>query len=388
MSGYSWHLLRTVCGKKEWIRTMKVYIKHRKRQAGQFQFYMNQFVEAAERQGIEAKNSFLYDFCFGLSHSLSSLRGRIKSACRKYKKKSTSASSQVSGRVIAGGGFFLKWSQRTYPYLGTKHKRKAIIVTSRGDALLMNAFPFFYHYEVIPMLWDVWPSTWEQLYRDLCFMRCRTVLVTVKSMAEKLTRELGIRAYWVPEGIDTNDYQKGDSLSARKIDVYELGRQKADYHRVLESLHQAGRIGAYSRNMYAPDGRLLELAFPTVESLLNALPQIKVIVSFPQIDTHPQKAGGLDTLTQRYWEAMLCRCLIVGRAPQELIDLIGYNPVIDVDWQNPEMQIQNILSNISQCQDLVDKNYQTALKWASWDGRITEIIGMLRQDGYSIVDNK
>ena len=30
-----------------------------------------------------------------------------------------------------------------------------------------------------------------------------------------------------------------------------------------------------------------------------------MMVCFPQCDTNPMKAGNLETLTQRYWEAML-----------------------------------------------------------------------------------
>ena len=57
-------------------------------------------------------------------------------------------------------------------------------------------------------------------------------------------------------------------------------------------------------------------------------------------------AGKIETLTQRYWECMLSRCLIVGRAPFELINLIGYNPVIEVEWGNESEQLLRILNNI------------------------------------------
>ena len=57
--------------------------------------------------------------------------------------------------------------------------------------------------------------------------------------------------------------------------------------------------------------------------------KIKIVVSFPQNITNPKKAGDIETLTQRYWESMLSRNIIVGQAPEELIELIGYNPVIN-----------------------------------------------------------
>ena len=46
--------------------------------------------------------------------------------------------------------------------------------------------------------------------------------------------------------------------------------------------------------------------------------------------TQPEVAGDIETLTQRYWECMFSRMVMVGHAPQELIDFIGYNPVIEL----------------------------------------------------------
>ena len=74
---------------------------------------------------------------------------------------------------------------------------------------------------------------------------------------------------------------------------------------------------------------------------------------------------------------MLSRTLILGRAPQELIDLIGYNPVIDVDWNKPEKQLENVLCCIESYQELVDKNYITAQKIAFWDNRLQLIMEKL-----------
>ena len=69
----------------------------------------------------------------------------------------------------------------------------------------------------------------------------------------------------------------------------------------------------------------------------------KIMVCFPQCDTNPGRAGNIETLTIRYWEAMLSGCVIIGRAPNELINLIGYNPVIEVDWERAQEQLEEIL---------------------------------------------
>lgn len=42
-------------------------------------------------------------------------------------------------------------------------------------------------------------------------------------------------------------------------------------------------------NEYDINGITTKLAFPTAKDLLNALPDIKIVISFPQVDTHPEK---------------------------------------------------------------------------------------------------
>lgn len=327
---------------------MEIFIKNRIRKKKQFQFFMHSFVESAIKLGFKVK----YEV---------GKEGRLQ----KYEIKLCRFFIQVLGRL---------W----YKYMV---KDKALLVTSRGENLFSSAFPY-YRYKVIPMIWDVWPGYWEILYSDLRLLRCEIVFVTVRQTAEKLTADLGIKTFWIPEGINIRDYCPGDDLFMRTIDVYELGRQKQEYNQILENALQMGGVKSLVRNEYAQNGTLLKLAYPTAESLLRHLSEVKIIVCFPQCDTHPQNAGNLETLTQRYWEAMLSRCLIVGRAPKELIDLIGYNPVIDVDWNAPEKQLSHILNHIVDYQGFVNKNYDIALKYASWDNRVRQIKSILKVEGY------
>ena len=70
---------------------------------------------------------------------------------------------------------------------------------------------------------------------------------------------------------------------------------------------------------------------------------------------------------------MLSRMVMIGRAPKELTDLIGYNPVIDIDPTNLQEQIKNIKDNITAYQPLVDRNRETALRLAPWELRMREV---------------
>lgn len=321
---------------------MAIYIKDKKRKIGEFQFFMHQFVEAAIRNGIKPLPEF------------------------------------------ASQNIFIRLFRKLSPILRLFPKKKrCVIIPSDGSRLYYNCRPY-YRYNIIPFLWDIWLVNREILLKDIKKLRIKVAFVTSKQNKELIERETGIRCYYIPEGIDIADYKKGAALINRKGDLYELGRQHPLYHKIVVSLINIGLIENYYGHQYDEHGRLVNLAFASAEELLSNINKIKIVVCFPQCDTHPERAGEIETLTQRYWECMLSGCLIIGRAPMELIDLIGYNPVIEVDWDAPEEQLKSVLDHIEQYQELVDKNYKTALYYASWDNRIELLKNILAEDNITI----
>ncbi len=322
----------------------KAYIKNRTRDPRGFQFFMEQFVEAAIDEGIECVPEYKY----------------------LHKRKINRVTTAIS---------------KLFCHSQILPAKKAVIVTSRGRHILRDAMPYAMNSEIIPMLWDSWPRGWNKQMHAMRCMNCKVCLISCRQSAEQLEKSLpGIKAIWVPEGIETTQYKEGRLLRERTISVCELGRNLKTYHERLLKLEEDGKIDKLLYNR----GHWLEKAFETNEDMFNKLPEVKILISFPRCDTHPIESGGLETLTQRYWEAMLCRCIIVGRAPKELIDLIGYDPVVNADLEHPEEQIPDILNNIDDYQKLVDRNLETARKFASWHSRMPFIKKALADLGYEI----
>ena len=107
----------------------------------------------------------------------------------------------------------------------------------------------------------------------------------------------------------------------------------------------------------------------------------KVTITLPRSMTQPEVAGDIETLTQRYWECMFSRMVMVGHAPQELIDFIGYNPVIELsDKISAEELIADVIEHIEDYQALVDKNRETAERLGSWEMRMKWLMGELEKD--------
>lgn len=207
-------------------------------------------------------------------------------------------------------------------------------------------------HEVIPFIWDCWEEFDDKLCSWIERHRIKSCIFTSGISASRIQARLPhLNILTITEGIDIDRYNAGKELCDREIDFYSFGRQ-------LEKLRETDFSG-------------LNVAFNGSGSeFRERLQNSKTTIAVPRCDVVPTCH---ETLTQRYWECMLSRMVMIGRAPKELTDLIGYNPVIDIDYNNLYGQIKDITSNIERYQSFVDRNRDTALRLAPWELRMREV---------------
>lgn len=250
-------------------------------------------------------------------------------------------------------------------------------------SLYFDAFPDYALFEVIPFFWDVWPQDVDKVCKWLKKHEIKTAFFTSSQTVAKIKAQFPkMNVIWCPEAIDTEVYNVGSPLKERRYDYLEYGRCS----RAIDSSTFEGGLSILSNG----NGEILN----TREKLIDALADSRINMCLTRLDTNPEEAGDIDTLTQRYWECMLSGCVVIGRAPKELVDMIGYNPVIDLHLEECHSQdeknkrtyqkIQEILDNIESYQELVDKNRRMALKYGDWSVRMKFVMEQLQSLGYNI----
>jgi len=70
---------------------------------------------------------------------------------------------------------------------------------------------------------------------------------------------------------------------------------------------------------------------------------------------------------------MVSKCLVLGHAPKEMIELFGYNPVVEIDMQDPQEQLLSIMNNFREYIPLIEKNYQMVIHHHTWMCRWNQI---------------
>ena len=253
-----------------------------------------------------------------------------------------------------------------------KSKKEARLRFVQPINFWLDAYPDYMFYEVIPIIWDCWPHV-RQTTRDYFELyHVKTAIFTSSQTADIFRVEyprMNILA--ITEGIDTKTYYPGKSLTKRSLDLLEFGRDNHIFKSEIEGIS----------HLRSKQGKRL---FETNRDLITALSDTKVAITLPKSITDPDYAKGIETLTQRYWECMLSCIVMVGHAPKELVDLIGYNPVVEIDMMHAEEQIIDILSNVGDYQMLVDKNRDIALQMGDWNIRMKKIGEWLKECGYIV----
>ena len=248
-------------------------------------------------------------------------------------------------------------------------KWKKLLVCSGGKPEYYS-WPWCYFCDIIPVVWDCWPKCESALLRFVRRNRVRTIFCTASHTVVMVKKAIpDVDAVWLPEGIDISVYPKGPALHERKIDILEMGRK-------MESIHNAILTYKFKHpvaHLYQTDN----LVFHDNASMVAGMQDTKISICYPQSDTNPEHAGNIETMTQRYWEFMLTGALIVGRAPRELVEFCGYNPVVELG-ANPVVQLEKMLEHISDYQSLVDKNRVTAERIGSWDSRMGLVMEHLK----------
>lgn len=250
-------------------------------------------------------------------------------------------------------------------------RKRCVLRFVEACTIRHDCFPEYMTHETIPMIWDCWPRYFEKVADWLKKYRVKAAIFTASYNALKIKERIPqLNVCTITEGIDITKYDEGKELKDRDIDLLEYGRIERNYFKKYVS-------GINHVNTKNSRGRM-----STWEKLLYTISTSKICVALPRCDVDPDFTGGIETLTQRFWEGMLSRCVLIGRAPRELIDLIGYDPVINIDRENAEEQVQDIVAHIEDYQPLVDRNREVALKMAPWEIRMKQIMDWLNNLGY------
>lgn len=236
-------------------------------------------------------------------------------------------------------------------------------------------FPYFLFQAKSKSLWmyDAWEPLFDEIEKTIRFYRLNHIFIASKQSVAYFNglNIPNFKAYWVPEAVDVSKYEFID-YQKRTIDVLQLGRKWNEYHNKIKTLE--------NDFVYTYEKKAGEIIFKTREEFINGLANSKISICVPSNITHPERTGKISTLTNRYLQSMASKCLILGKLPYDMQFLFEYNPIIEIDEENPIEQIRSILKNYESYIPLIEKNYEIVKNQHSWNNRIIQIESYLLEN--------
>jgi len=212
-------------------------------------------------------------------------------------------------------------------------------------------------------LFDAWPKYYPLICKIAKAYNITHLFVSSKESAGKLDTLLdNTKVYWCPEGCKLDEYKPYD-YKDKDIDVLQFGRKYDYWHNlVIDGFRQQKISYLYEKNKG-------QLVFKSRSDFLNGLGRTKISICFPMSITNYEISGGISTMTYRYFQSMASKCLIIGIKPDEMNYLFDYEPIIQVDYNNPVQQISEIIKNFNDYIPLIERNYHECISKHSWQSR-------------------
>ncbi len=233
--------------------------------------------------------------------------------------------------------------------------------------MIYKAFPYFCLPARLRAVWlyDAWDNKLAEIEKTFRLHRINVAFVSSLQATEDLNNR-GIErfaAYWVPEAVTVSDYPRKPA-NERRIDVLQMGRRWDAYHDAVEEYCRREKL------VYLYEKRPGDNIFPTRQGFLDALSSSRISVCVPSSTTHPARSGKIATMTWRYLQSMAAKCLVLGRLPEEMKKLFDYEPVIEIDMNDPTGQLRELIDNYSNYAPLIEKNYEFVSNYHQWPNRI------------------
>jgi len=267
--------------------------------------------------------------------------------------------------------FLPRLKYRTFQFNLPGLNRNRILFASLSGSEYIKIFQHYIFQSKLKIIYQFDSWTHDNVINENAFrsFRINIAFISIKKAAEYFN-SLNIpdfKAYWMPEAVTCDRYHACD-YSEKEIDILQFGRRWEWLHEQLIPCCQAIKINY----QYPKESGNVKRQFKNREELLNGLSKTKIAICVPKTITHPDTYD-LSTVTSRYFECMASKCLILGHAPQDLINSFGYNPVVEADHSMIYSQVKHILDHFTEFIPLIEKNYRNVKQNHQWKNRIADM---------------
>lgn len=184
--------------------------------------------------------------------------------------------------------------------------------------------------------------------------------------------------YWVAQSADLRIFKYQNVLKKRLF--MSMGRVNKPIHeKILEYLKSHNLSD--SRDNYIYRHHKDEVIYPDINELASEICKTKYFVSVPKCYENYRRTGDVCGITARYFEAMACKTMIIGKKPVTIDELFSEDCMLtfNEDLSDFAEVIDKMENNPDKYQEIVDKNYECLMNNHTWRHRAKQILEIINQ---------
>ena len=226
--------------------------------------------------------------------------------------------------------------------------------------------------------YDCWEPEFEQWRKVIDEIKPDFLFFAYK-LTNEYYREKGYNSFWVPLSADYEVFNYRNISKTRMF--MQMGRFNTQMHEYIQNYLKNHNMEDKREN-YAYRKDRNEVLYPNYDELVNEINRTKYFVCVPKFYENFARTGNVNDIICRYFEAMICKTLVIGKKPETWSDLFSYDAMItfNEDGSDFDEKIDYYESHPEEYKKLVDKNYEYVLKHHSWGNRLQTIMNAINRN--------
>ena len=224
-----------------------------------------------------------------------------------------------------------------------------------------------YIYDCWEPEFDDWQKTIDEIDPDYVFFCFRQTYEHYKDH---------YNCYWVPQSADLDIFK---DLSLEKTRLFmSMGRvNEGIHHKILTYMKKKGIEDKRENYVYRKDKH--KQIYPELNDLVREINRTKYFVSVPKCYENFKRTGNVCGITARYFEAMACKTLIIGKKPISMDELFPFESMIDFndDLSDFDEKIEAFEQDEERYREVVERNYAYLMAHHTWGHRADQILEII-----------
>ena len=223
-------------------------------------------------------------------------------------------------------------------------------------------------------VWDCWEPEFDDWQKVLDELNPDHIFFSFRQTYEHFKDRYDCS--WIPQSANLLSFKNLNSRKSRML--LQMGRVNSEIHkRIISYMNDHHLEDIRDNYAYRRDDK--EVLFPDLKELVEEINRSKYIVCIPKCYENPKRTGNISAMTGRYYEAIVCKTMIIGKKPLVFDELFGKDGMIEFndDFSDFDEKIDEMENDPERYNEITQKNYECFMNNHTWSHRLDQMFDVI-----------